>query len=260
MQSRFRHIGHLWLIGLCVPACVAQAVEGDLQGAWHMTAKPVQIFTATLVLQRKSATERVTEYVAYAMVPPRLAQQPNVTAEMLINGRAGFATIINDRSALARPAFLGRARPFTRQEEAVGSVAVNYRGTMYRRYLTRGTTTNPVPALSASDRFTYLRRTKSIDFDQPAFQQWMAQHDLVRKPGESVLQLACRAYLSLKQNIKYEGNPQMPGINVSRFCGEGRGNCAHYSMLFVAVMRANHVPAMVWRGSGSATKQRPARR
>ena len=104
------------------------------------------------------------------MVPPHLASQPDVTSEFFFNGRSGFSTIIEDRSPLRQPMFMSRIVPQSEQVKTAATVAISYRGTLYQRHLAPGKSTSFIPTLSGSERLKFLRPTKVLDFEQPAFQ------------------------------------------------------------------------------------------
>ena len=83
-----------------------------------------------------------------------------------------------------------------------------------------------------------------MDFDDPQLAEWMNKQGLKRNANEEAMRFAHRVFLHLVRNGKYKD--VLTGYESRRpsaVCKDMTGCCGGLSLLFVAVMRANDVPA-----------------
>jgi transglutaminase-like putative cysteine protease len=152
-----------------------------------------------------------------------------------------------DASALARPVLFARVAADSQAEHSL-HVEVRYHATLIARRLMAlppGARPLPVQRLTAAERQVYLAATPSVDFQAPAFQQWLTDSGLRRRPGERDLDFAYRLFQAMRQSFQYGLNPN--DFKASAICVQRRGTCGGLSLVYVAALRANGVPArMLW--------------
>ena len=113
-----------------------------------------------------------------------------------------------------------------------------------------------VPQLTDEERKRYLASSPFMDYDNPEFIKWMDKPELKRKEPkgamkrEGAMKFAHRVFAYFVNNGKYIGGP--PNHRPSYTCIQEPGglasDCGGLSLLFVAVMRANGVPARILFG------------
>lgn len=130
------------------------------------------------------------------------------------------------------------------------SVTVTYEATLYSRVLrplTSGEKAPPVAPLRQVDRTHYLASRGDINHASAEFGNWLQREKLRREKGESDTSFAGRAYLHLKRQMRYDYQPLSSRV-ATQVCKAGKSDCGGLSILFVAVMRANGIPARVLYG------------
>lgn len=126
-------------------------------------------------------------------------------------------------------------------------IKVTYAGKLYRKELTKGA--NPrakaeVPTLSVMERVFYTAKTATMDWGEPNFQSWLDMGELRRRDGESNLDFGKRCYDYLMENGIYGGDTSSySSRRPSEVCRTMSNDCGGLSLLFVAAMRANGIPA-----------------
>jgi transglutaminase-like putative cysteine protease len=131
-------------------------------------------------------------------------------------------------------------------------------------------TSRLVPALAGADAAKveldaeqvkqYTRASVQVDFEAKPFQDWLDRAELRRGDKESDLAFARRAYSYLKSHFTYEFRPEGMDKRASAVCRGGKSDCGGLSMLFVAVMRANRVPARSLCGRWAASEVPPKKK
>jgi hypothetical protein len=91
------------------------------------------------------------------------------------------------------------------------------------------------------------RATKCIDYNSPVFQEYLREQKLIRAADESNLAFAYRAYRTLcadlTKRVKTGAPDSASNWQASYQCRGQCGGCGNCSMQFVAILRANRVPA-----------------
>jgi hypothetical protein len=88
----------------------------------------------------------------------------------------------------------------------------------------------------------------AYDFEKPAFQAWLDQHDLRRKKRERDLAFAYRTLAHIHEAFTYRFPPKFTNRLATEVCEEKASDCGGLSILFASVMRASGVPARVLPG------------
>ena len=85
-----------------------------------------------------------------------------------------------------------------------------------------------------------------MDLKSPALWDWMDHETLWRNDAESDLGFARRAFLAAARSLKYHFPTQTD--RASAVCTSGTSDCGGLSCLYVAVLRANQIPARLLAG------------
>ncbi|MEM9016023.1 MAG: transglutaminase-like domain-containing protein, partial [Verrucomicrobiota bacterium] len=110
------------------------------------------------------------------------------------------------------------------------------------------------PTLTRIDRSRYLVATELMDFRSASAAEWRESHDLRRRHEESQVEFARRVYLAIRGDFRYSYAREM-NRRASSICEARTSDCGGLSILFVATLRANQIPArlLVGRWARSAT-------
>jgi hypothetical protein len=99
-----------------------------------------------------------------------------------------------------------------------------------------------LPKLTAPELTQSLLPTETLDFDAPAFQTALAENDLRPHANESELEFARRAFTTLKSQLHYEYHSDLDRHS-SAVWQTTKSDCGGLNGLYVAVLRANGIPA-----------------
>jgi transglutaminase-like putative cysteine protease len=109
-----------------------------------------------------------------------------------------------------------------------------------------GEASTDVAALSSTVEIHFLAPTSTIDFETESFKDWMDKHSLRRQQTESDLNFAWRVFSFIRRSYSYKYRSEQDR-HVSVLCKTGATDCRKLSFLFVAVLRANYIPARCLR-------------
>ena len=127
---------------------------------------------------------------------------------------------------------------------------VEWQATLYNRTLVRrkpGQNDPPPERLSQSQRELWLAETPTLNFSSEVFQHWLRRQHLVRGAGDSDLDFARRAFLAIRHAYHYHYAEEMDR-HATFVCQHDSADCGGMSILYVATLRANQVPARVLFG------------
>jgi transglutaminase-like putative cysteine protease len=208
-------------------------------GEWISYAlehKPTQRVKAVLTYDVEKPDGGVAEWVMYAPQAPELDRQRDIKTAF---GPAGKR--VQELSPLKRNLLLQRV---TDRPKAVQTKLV-YEMTLYTTRLVPGLSGAPSARVELDPEQVkhYTRASAHEDFEAKAFQEWLDRAGLRRGDREGDMTFARRAYSYLKHHFTYEYRPEGMDRHASAVCRKGKSDCGGLSMLFVAVMRANGVPA-----------------
>jgi hypothetical protein len=199
-----------------------------------------------LTYEFKAPNLRADDWVVYVARLPELPGQSAVRSALAPGGRP-----TRDLSALGRPLLATRVAVQGTQWRAEMTVHVEYEATLWERRLERLAPDAPpapaVPPLAAAERRLAMATGHQFDFEAPAFQRWLDAHALRRTPEESDVDFARRAFLAIKSGFKRTAADPAE-LAASHVCQAGQSDSGGLSILYVATLRANKIPARARSG------------
>ena len=175
-------------------------------------------------------------------VPPELDRQKNVSVRFTIDSHLGQLLYQRDSSPFARPlVFLPLAARADRPLHTV-CFKVDYRANLCSRRLVWGPPAYPVQPLSSGQRACYLQSSEMVDWTSEPFQAWLSSSSLRRLPEEHDILFAYRVLEAIVARGRYAVSPEMQR-KPSMVCRTSVSDCGGLSLLFVAILRANGIPA-----------------
>ena len=182
----------------------------------------------------------VQEFILYAAKAPTLDRQREVETALSPAGK-----VTNDLTPLKRSVLQTRVKGQPKGTQAQLTIdATLYATTMRPRMPSDPPFKNELDADAIK---TYTRATETLDFKAKTFQEWLDKHELRRGGSESAFDFAKRAYAVLKPILKYQRDA-LADVRVSAVCKSAKSDCAGMAFLYVATLRANHVPARALPG------------
>lgn len=249
-SSRAMRNGTIGCLVIMVTATGATA-EFDASKPYHIKTEPARTVEALLDVRINAPAMFATEWVAVVPTAPNLPGQTGVLHEILFNGRLSNALAATENSPLARPIRAMRIAGDGRDFHTLSFVS-RYRCELSRRTLEPGPPAGPVADLTPAERQFYTLPSATIDFNQPRFSAWFRTSGMQRLRGESDLALAYRVFRRLVETGKYTPGEQDRHPSVTS--GTMATDCGGFAMLYVAILRANGVPARTlwgrWAKSG----------
>ena len=112
--------------------------------------------------------------------------------------------------------------------------------------------TAQVPVLNAVERKLALRPGRALDYMSPQFAAWLDKHQLHRAQQEGEVHFARRVFLVIVKNYTYTSKPTG---RASLICADTSGDCNDLSLLFVAALRSQGVPARVLVGRWAVSSE-----
>jgi len=211
--------------------------------AYVVEVAPAKTVEAVLSLGIDAPKLVAREWVLVAPRPPELPCQTGIKGVLEPGGKA-----VEELSPLRRPLLVARV-PGRGNEKAV-NVRLRYDATLHARKLVPlapGTEPPAVAPLKAAERGAALRPSKTIDFEAPAFQKWLDAAGLRKAKDEGEVDFARRVFVHIRKGYAYEYKPDMKR-EATAVCQAKGTDCGGMSVLFVAALRANQVPARVLVG------------
>jgi transglutaminase-like putative cysteine protease len=123
---------------------------------------------------------------------------------------------------------------------------VEITGTFLARQLADGPPSATSPISGPGDG-AWLGSTESINWRDAAFQDWLDDTGLRRRPGETAVDFGRRVYAYFRRHGRYEYPPVSAWTSAA--CAQRlRTDCGGFSLVFVGACRANHIPARLLVG------------
>lgn len=220
-------------------------------GTFFIEAKPAFTFQASLVEHWVNPRTGAGTLHLYAPVLPELPGQRKVATRLAVPGKDAIrADHLVELSASKRPMLALSIRSDVLSPKAGITARLEYEGVLYARTLKRGAAPEMVPALKDEERHEYLATAPSMDFDAPRFTEWIDKQGLKRRAGEGVMPFGHRVFTHFIKHGEYRTDIPggYEGARPSQACTRFAGSCGGLSILYVAVMRANGVPARTFFG------------
>jgi hypothetical protein len=214
-------------------------------GMFYVEAKPAITFNATLSEDRTCPNAGDGTLDVYAPVAPELPGQRQVTTRLFIAGNDKLkAKELKEQSSSEREMLALHIKSDELSPKSGIRLRVEYEGTLFARTLVYGREPKEVPDLTKEERRRYLMSSTTMDYSDPGFQRWMSDQGLKRRKDEQVTQFAHRVFSYFVKEGKYGGDTSSyEARRPSRVCKSLSNDCGGFALLFVAVMRANDVPA-----------------
>jgi transglutaminase-like putative cysteine protease len=205
-----------------------------------LTARPVRRIEGVLTCDVTYPKLKASEWIVLAAAAPELPSQQQVSTRLRPGGKDG-----TDLSALKRPIVWAKVAAGDQQRTRL-RYAVTYRATLLERRLVRRPKGKEPPAvrpLSEAEKKWYRAATATFyDYHARPFQAWLDRRGLRIKAGEGAVAFARRVLLAIAGTYTYEAR-QDDDRRASAVCRAGKSDCGGLSVLFVAALRANHIPA-----------------
>jgi hypothetical protein len=224
---------------------LAQSFVVPRDGTFYIQAKPAFTFKAMLADDWVCPNAGDGTLHIYAPVLPKLPGQGKVNTRLYVVGHDKLlATEWSEKSLSKRPMLALHIKSDILSPKAGIRVRVTYEGTLFARTLKRGKPPKAIPDLTQEERKRYLMASATMDYDNSEFMTWMSKQGLKRKKGEQVMAFGHRVFTHFIRKCKYGGDTSnYEARKPSRVCKSLTNDCGGLALLFVAVMRANNVPA-----------------
>jgi hypothetical protein len=201
---------------------------------------------------------KATDWIVLFPQLPELPGQTKVKSTLATVPPSINPAILKERGPLGRTVLALRIQARAPELKTTMNVLLTYEATLRSRALVKlesGGTLPKVPDLSPAERKKALAATARYDFETPAFKKWLEAEKLRREEKESDVDFARRAFLALRGKMSFFYTPTMDR-KPSAIIVTKKSDDAGLSNLFVAVMRANKIPAhgLFGRFAESATK------
>lgn len=204
-----------------------------------------QTITATITYEIKTANCLVERWTAFLPEPPEL---PGQTKLKVTSEPAG--KIVAEKSLLARKVRLLDVKVARPAPGANLVLRLDVEATLRSRKLVPLSPTDPPPRvvpLTESEKKYYLAASGLADYDTKPFGEWLDTKKLRRGKTEPPLEFAARVLEVLRADYEYRFD-LTADRKASAVCGRKATDCGGMSVLFVAAMRANGVPARLLVG------------
>ncbi|MBY0547164.1 MAG: transglutaminase family protein [Candidatus Obscuribacterales bacterium] len=234
------------LSGLSLSASVlpAAALDCPYLDARSISSKPVQKIYGKLDIDViPDSSFEAHQWSVYMADAPETAGQSEVASRLtLADGTEG--------SRVGEIGGEGRSVLLAQSNNAKFAHCLKFSGeywaTLHKRSLATNHSTQHV-WLSAEEREKYLRETRSYDFSQPVFKDWIAGNGLEKRSQETSIGFAWRVFDFLRSKYSYKYIPTQPR-NASSLCRFSETDCGGSCYLFVSVLRRNGIPARAIAG------------
>jgi hypothetical protein len=235
----------------------SQTIDSLHDGLFYIEAKPVSKFSATLIEKWNWTAKEVGSgtLTIYAPVLPQLPGQDKVATRLMFTRMLQLIPDTIIEQGVDKRQMLALRIPGSSFSPREGIILrLTYKGTLYARTLKQGKPPKPVPPLIKEEQQQYLASSATMDYDNKDFQRWMKEQKLVRRDDEEVVRFGYRVFQYLITNCKYGGDTSCDALKPSRVCKTMASDCGGLALLFVAVMRANKVPARTLFGRWDTTQ------
>jgi transglutaminase-like putative cysteine protease len=241
---------------LLLHAVLSMALIEDPAPAYRLEVRDARRVEAVQTFDIHTPHLTAVEWIIVAAQAPELPGQTGVRTAL---EPAGVARA--ELSPLHRPVLTARIRTRGTARAQGLTVCVTYHATLRARRLVPLVPGEEAPAvapLPAEPRRLFLASSTTIDFRSADFQHWLDERGLRRREGETDIAFARRVFLAVREHFIYRWPAGHDG-KASTVCRAGQGDCGSLTVLFVAALRANGVPARLLVGHW-AESQKPGPR
>jgi hypothetical protein len=205
--------------------------------SYSLEVKTVAGVVGTLTYDIAYPDIRASEWVVCASQAPALPGQIKVRTSLNPAGASA-----HDETDLARGLLMARVPADAQHVCNALSIQTTYEMTLRSRKLRRGSRSPRDANLSPAERAMFLAARGDMDFQTPAFKEWLTSHGLQRRSQEGEISFGRRVFLELKSGMQYDASSSQE-LRASAVCTSGRSDCGGLSVLFTSILRANKIPA-----------------
>lgn len=225
---------------ICLQGSAARPEKFPMQQC-HLEIKPASRVNATLRLDVRAPNLSATDWTVYEPCPPNLEVSQRLEGcELLVSDRNSPYTVIEELSQLHRPIIQARIPVQNTEQRKRLQISANYRMALFSRRVVPGA--GRYEMLSIQERDSNLQAGKTLDFEAPAFKDWMQRNQLVKAIGERDIDFSWRVFQRLRHLYSYNFDEAQSRV-VSNLCKTNATDCGGLSFLYCALMRANSIPA-----------------
>ena len=204
---------------------------------WQEASRIQAVLTKTVFTP--TAAEK---WLIVTSVPPVLDRQTDTMAQFTDTPPEAKATSMRDLSVFARPLLILEIPKSKSSASHALSLTLQYGATLWSKHLMFGPPAQTVQPLPGEQRAKYLRSTNMVDWDSKPFQVWLSSSGLRRRRDEFDILFAYRVLEALVASGTYLVTP-VPLRTASEVSRTLISDCGGFSLLFVAILRANGSPA-----------------
>jgi transglutaminase-like putative cysteine protease len=236
------------------PKWIAFTPEDPATMRYVLDARPTRRVRAVLTSDIAHPDAKVEEWIVLAPEAPSLPSQRDVKTTFTPPGQ-----VVEELSPLKRRMIVNRITDGRKEFRGVLTIDATLVSRRLRP-LRAGEAGPKVPDLSPEEVKNFTRATPSVDMDSAGFRGWMAAGNLKRKADETDMAYAHRAFAYVKHHFTYVYPTPPDDDSASKICKAGRSDCGGLSSVFVALMRANGVPARMLIGRWAASEEKDDRK
>jgi Transglutaminase-like superfamily len=225
---------------------------GGPQPSYTLVVSTAKRVHNELTFAYKAPNLQAENWVFYAARLPELAAQTDVRSSLDHGGRP-----VRELSDMGRSVLLAHVPVKGTKGRDALTIRVEYEATLRVRRLERrepGTPAAAVTLLSQRERRPALVGGHQFDFESPAFQSWLDEHQLRRRSGEEDVDFARRVFVEIKKRFRHVWARDMDRL-ASHICAASRSDGGGLAIVFVSALRANGIPARVLSGRWARPSQ-----
>ena len=212
---------------------------------WSFENVETVLFEGELSFRVSGQNMDVKEWGIFTCKAPELPTQKNVQTKVLVLNAKTAPVPVRDFSPLMRTVYLSRLPVKEAINKDLIDVKVSYQAELIARKLVPATADMPVvkvEPLKEQEKNLYLMEWGDVKFKDKEFQAWMENNKLIRQAGERDLDFARKVFRQINYKLDFDlaENMDRKSTAVSIMMKSDAGGISN---LFVAILRANKVPA-----------------
>lgn len=212
---------------------------------WKFESVETVLFEGELSFRVSGQNMDVKEWGIFTCKAPELPTQKNVQTKVLVLNAKTAPVPVRDFSPLMRTVYLSRLPVKEAINKDLIDVKVSYQAELIARKLVPATADMPVvkvEPLKEQEKNLYLMEWGDVKFKDKEFQAWMENNKLIRQAGERDLDFARKVFRQINYKLDFDlaENMDRKSTAVSIMMKSDAGGISN---LFVAILRANKVPA-----------------
>jgi len=212
---------------------------------WKFENVETVLFEGELSFRVSGENINVKEWGIFTCKAPELATQKNVQTKVQVLNAKTPPVSVRDFSPLMRTVYLSRLPVKEAINKDLVDVKASYQAELIARKLVPATADMPVEKvepLKEQEKNLYLMEWGDVKFKDKEFQTWMENNKVMRQEGERDLDFARRVFRQINYKVDFDFSDKMDrkSTAVSVMMKSDAGGISN---LFVAILRANKVPA-----------------